>query len=201
MSREIPFPGFDDPFINIYSTSINISSTFKYLLASGIIDILNDEFKIILTKGAFEYSNQYSSYDDIALNEITAENGYVTGGNVLTGVAVTTVDTVTTISWASSSWIALGGSIGSPLFRSSKLEYLPEVVPPNAITGVLIYDNSLTLPTNNPIVGAKKFSSWQVQNDGGQYTVSNIGITLESPLHDEPTRTIREIPPSFEIVL
>ena len=138
------------------------SNKIKYLLATGVIDFSNDTFKIILMQSGFTFNKDtHHGYADVSASELPTGNGYTAGGATLSGVAVTEDDTDdrTEITWNNASWTASTGAIGpSP--------------------GAIIYDDTVTTPTADPIVGYIDFGGDQTQADGGTATVSGIEVRL-----------------------
>lgn len=138
------------------------SNKIKYLLATGVVDFSADTFKIILMQSGFTFDkDSHHAYADVSASELSTGNGYTAGGATLTGVTVTEDDTenAATITWNNPSWTASGGSIGpSP--------------------GAIIYDDTVSSPTADPVVGYIDFGSDQTQADGGTATISSIEIYI-----------------------
>lgn len=142
--------------------STEASNKIKYLLSTKVIDFANDVFKIILMQSGFTFNkDDHHGYSDLSASELATANGYTVGGNTLAGVAVTEndVDDRTEVSWNNTTWTASGGAIGpSP--------------------GAIIYDDTVTTPTADPIVGYIDFAGDQTQADGGVATISNIEVRV-----------------------
>jgi hypothetical protein len=139
-----------------------VSNKIKYLLATKAIDFANDSFKIILMQSGFTFDKDaHHGYADVSASELAAGNGYTTGGNTLSGVAVTENDTtdLTEITWNNVSWTASLGAIGPT-------------------PGAIIYDDTPTTPQADPIVGYIDFGSDQTEPDGGVATVANIEVDI-----------------------
>jgi hypothetical protein len=138
------------------------SNKLKYLLASKIIDFANDSFKIILMGTGFTFDkDSHHGYADVSASELSTGNGYTANTKTLAGVAVTEDDTDDRceITWSNVTWTASGGAIGpSP--------------------GAIIYDDTVTTPTDDPIVGYIDFGGDQTQADGGTATISNIEVRI-----------------------
>jgi hypothetical protein len=138
------------------------SNKLKYALATKQIDFANDAFQIILMADGFTFDiDAHHGYADVSASELANGNGYTTGGNTLSGVAVTEDDTDdrTEVTWSNTSWTASGGSIGpSP--------------------GAIIYDDTPTSPQADPIVGYIDFDGNQTQADGGTATIANIEVRI-----------------------
>lgn len=138
------------------------SNKLKYLLASKIIDFANDSFKIILMGTGFTFDKDtHHGYADVSASELSTGNGYTANTKTLAGVAVTEDDTDDRceITWSNVTWTASGGAIGpSP--------------------GAIIYDDTVTTPTGDPIIGYIDFGGDQTQADGGTATISNIEVRI-----------------------
>ncbi len=138
------------------------SNKIKFLLASKGIDFANDVFKIILMASGFTFDKDtHHGYADVSGSELGTANGYTAGGNTLAGVSVTEddVDDRTEVTWSNTSWVASGGSIGpSP--------------------GAIVYDDTVTTPQADAIVGYIDFGGDQTQADGGTATISNVEFRL-----------------------
>ena len=138
------------------------SNKLKYLLASKIIDFANDSFKIILMGTGFTFDKDtHHGYADVSASELSTGNGYTANTKTLAGVAVTEDDTDDRceITWSNVTWTASGGAIGpSP--------------------GAIIFDDTVTTPTDDPIVGYIDFGGDQTQADGGTATISNIEVRI-----------------------
>lgn len=138
------------------------SNKLKYLLASKIIDFANDSFKIILMDTGFTFDkDSHHGYADVSASELSTGNGYTANTKTLAGVSVTEDDTDDRceITWSNVTWTASGGAIGpSP--------------------GAIIFDDTVTTPTDDPIVGYIDFGGDQTQADGGTATISNIEVRI-----------------------
>jgi hypothetical protein len=138
------------------------SNKLKYLLASKIIDFANDTFKIILMGTGFTFDkDSHHGYADVSASELSTGAGYTANTKTLAGVAVTEDDTDDRceITWSNVTWTASGGAIGpSP--------------------GAIIFDDTVTTPTDDPIVGYIDFGGDQTQADGGTATISNIEVRI-----------------------
>lgn len=138
------------------------SNKLKFLLAKKVIDFSADTFKIILMQSGFVFNKDtHEGYANVSGSELGTANGYTVGGATLTGVAVTEDDTDDRceITWSNVSWTASGGPIGpSP--------------------GAIIYDDTVTTPTADPIIGYIDFGGNQTQADGGVATISNIEVRI-----------------------
>ena len=138
------------------------SNKVKYLLAKKAIDFSADSFKIILMASGFTFNKDtHHGYADVSASELSTGYGYTINTKVLTGVAVTEDDTDdrTEVTWANAAWTASGGSIGPT-------------------PGAIIFDDTVTTPTADPIIGYIDFGGNQTQVDGGIATVSNIEFRI-----------------------
>jgi len=138
------------------------SNKIKYLLATKAIDFANDTFKIILMQTGFTFNKDtHHGYADVSGSELATANGYTVGGYTLTGNSVVENDTDdrADCTFNNAVWTASGGPIGpSP--------------------GAIIYDDTVTTPTADPIVGYIDFGGDQTQADGGVATISNISVRI-----------------------
>jgi len=139
-----------------------LSNKIKYLLATKAIDFSADSFKIILMASGFIFDRDtHHAYSDVSSSELATGYGYTRDTKTLSGVSVTEDDTndYTEVAWSNVSWTASGGTIGpSP--------------------GAIIYDDTPTTPTANPIVGYIDFGGNQTQADGGVATIANIKLRI-----------------------
>ena len=134
------------------------SNKIKFLLATKVIDFSADTFKIILMATGYVFNKDtHECYADVSGSELPTGNGYTVGGKPLTGVAVVENDTDdrTDITFNNITWTAAGGPIGpSP--------------------GAIIFDDTVTTPIADPIVGYIDFGGDQTQADGGVATIANL---------------------------
>ena len=138
------------------------SNKLKFLLASKVIDFANDSFKIILMDTGFTFNKDtHHGYADVSASELATGSGYTQDTKTLAGVAVTEDDTDDRceVTWSNVTWTASGGAIGpSP--------------------GAIIYDDTVTTPTEDPIIGYIDFGGDQTQADGGTATISGIEVRI-----------------------
>jgi len=142
--------------------STQLSNKFRYLLAQKIVDFANDTFKMVLMGTGFTFSpSTHAGYADVSGSELATGNGYTAGGVTLTGVTITQDDTNNKckITWDNATWSASGGDIGP-------------------VCGAIIYDDTLTTPEADLIVGFIDFGGSFSEPDGGVATVSNIEVDL-----------------------
>lgn len=140
----------------------SLSNKFKFLLASKVIDFANDSFKVILMDTGFVFNKDtHHAYANVSDYELATGNGYTRNTKELAGVEVTEDDTDDRceITWDNVQWPASGGSIGPT-------------------PGMIIFDDTVTTPTADPVIGYVDFGGEQSQADGGVATISNVGITI-----------------------
>lgn len=139
-----------------------VSNKLKFLLAKKVIDFSADSFKIILMKSGFTFDRDtHDGYADVSGSELSTGNGYTANAKVLAGVSIVEddVNDRCSVKWSNASWTAAGGSIG------------PTV-------GAIIYDDTVTTPVADPIIGYIDFGGEQTQADGGALTIANIEIRV-----------------------
>lgn len=133
------------------------SNKIKYLLATKVIDFANDTFKIALMGTGFTFNRAtHHGYADVSASELVTANGYTAGGATLGGVTVTEDDSANLckVTWTNPTWSATPGNIGpSP--------------------GAIIYDDTVSTPTADPVVGYIDFGGDQTQLAGGQGAIAN----------------------------
>lgn len=138
------------------------SNKIKYLLAKKVVDFSADTFKAILMQSGFTFDKDtHHGYADVSASELATGNGYIAGGATLAGVTVTENDTDDRcdITWNNVSWVASGGSIGPA-------------------AGMIIYDDTVTTPTADPVICYIDFGSDKTQADGGTVTISSVGVRI-----------------------
>lgn len=139
-----------------------VANKIKYLLATGAINFSSDSFKIILMASGFTFNpDTHHGYADVSASELATGNGYTRNTKTLTGVTVTEDDTDdrTEITWANVTWTASGGAIGPT-------------------PGAIIFDDTVTTPTADPVIGYVDFGGEQTQADGGTATISNVELRI-----------------------
>ena len=139
-----------------------LSNKFRYLLSQKVLDFSNDTFKIILMQSGFTFSKSaHAGYADVSSSELATGNGYTAGGATLSGVSVVQNDTANkcNITWNSATWTASSGDIGPA-------------------AGAIIYDDTVTTPTADPIIEYIEFDTDQTEPDGGVATVANPAVNL-----------------------
>ncbi len=132
-----------------------LSNEFRFLILKKVIDFSADTFKIRAMASGFVFNkDSHTVWADVSASELANGNGYVTGGNTLSGVSVTKDDTLDRgrAVWGNTSWTAAGGSIGpSP--------------------GAIIIDDTVAAPVIDPIIGYIDFGGEKTQADGGIFTI------------------------------
>jgi hypothetical protein len=142
--------------------SSTVANKLKFLIAEKAIDFANDSFKIILMASGFVFNpDTHHGYADLSASELATGYGYTRNTKTLSSVLVTEDDTNdrTEVTWANVTWTASGGSIGPT-------------------PGAIIFDDTVTTPTADPIVGYIDFGGEQTQADGGVATISNIELRI-----------------------
>lgn len=136
------------------------ANNYKELLALKIIDFENDAFNIILMQPGFTFNPiTHEIYTNVSAHELPTAYGYIAGGQALAGVSVINdpILSVTTISWNNVPWTAVGGDLEA--------------------CGAIIYDDTVALPDNKPIIGFIDFGSTLITYNGGAFTVANVAVS------------------------
>ena len=134
------------------------SNHIKYLLATKVIDFLNDTFIIILMDSGFVFNiDTHENYAQVSGSELDTANGYTVKTKTLAGVGVAEDDSAdkAIVTWNNVVWTASGGSITS--------------------SGAIIIDDTAA---NDPVVGYIDFSGDQTVLDTGTFTISNVTFEL-----------------------
>jgi hypothetical protein len=142
--------------------SSQASNKIKYLLATKAIDFATDSFKIILMASGFTFNKDtHHGYADVSASELATGYGYTRNTKTMTGVAVTEDDTDdrTEVTWDNVTWTASAGSIGPT-------------------PGAIIFDDTVTTLTADPVVCYIDFGGEQTQADGGVATITNPGVRI-----------------------
>ena len=137
-----------------------MSNKCKYLLWKKNIDPSTDTCKIILMASGFIFNKAtHHAYADVSASELATASGYTAGGQTLTTPAITEDDTnhVGKVTWDNAQWTATGTIIAR---------------------GAIIYDDTPTTPTADPIIGYIDFGSNQTVLNGGVFTVSGISVSI-----------------------
>ncbi len=136
-----------------------LSNHFKYQVYKGAIDLTTDTVKCALMASGFTFDKDaHATWADVSANELTAGNGYTSGGQTLTGATLTEddVNDRAECTFNNAQWTASGGSIGpSP--------------------GAILYDDTTA---DDTVIGYIDFGGDQTATDGGTFTVSNITVRL-----------------------
>jgi len=143
----------------------DISNKVTFLLAKKVIDFSADSFKIILMASGFVFNRDtHEGYADVSASELPTGNGYTVNTKVLAGVAVNEDDTDdrTEITWSNVTWAASGGAIGPT-------------------PGAIVFDDTVTTRTADPIIGYIDFGGNQTQADGGVATIAGIELRIGRP--------------------
>jgi len=138
------------------AVTATVSNKIKYLLLKALEE---DTLKCCLMNTTFTFDVDADHYySDISSDELANGNGYTTGGQTLTGVAVTENDSAdrADLSCNNPTWAASGGSIG-------------------ATGGAIVYDDTLT---EKPIIGYIDFGGDQTASAGENFLISTVAIRL-----------------------
>jgi hypothetical protein len=138
------------------------SNKLKFLLASKVIDFANDTCKIILMANGYTFNKDTAhGYANVSANELANGYGYTVGGASLANATVTEDDTDDRcrVTWNNVNWTANGGNIGPT-------------------PGAIIYDDTVTTPTADPVVGYIDFGGNQTQASGGVLTIANVEVRI-----------------------
>lgn len=136
-----------------------LSVKFKYLLQLGVVNLSTNAFKIILMDPSFTFSEDLDdTYADVIASELPTANGYTIGGQLLSGVTVTEseAENISTVQFNPVSWVVSGGSISTG--------------------GAIIYDDTITSPVVDPIVGYVDFGGTSTIEQYGTIVVANIKL-------------------------
>ena len=139
-----------------------MANKLKYLLAKKVIDFASDTFKIILMDTGFVFDKDtHHGYANVSAYELATGNGYTQNTKTLAGVTVTEDDTDDRceITWDDVQWTASGGSIGPT-------------------PGAIIFDDTVTTPTADPVIGYIDFGGEQTQADGGVATIASVEVRI-----------------------
>jgi len=135
------------------------SNHYKYQLAQGAIDLDTDTIKCALMASGFVFDKDaHATWADVSANELSAGNGYTSGGATLSGASMTEDDTNDRmeVTYDDVSWTASGGSIGPT-------------------PGAILYD---TTTSDSTVIGYLDFGSDQTAADGANFVIKNITIRI-----------------------
>jgi len=106
-------------------------------------------------------TDAHHGYSDVSANELATGYGYTQNTKTLSEAAVTEDDTNDRceVTWSNVTWTASGGSIGPT-------------------PGAIIFDDTVTTPQADPIIGYIDFGGEQTQADGGVATISGIKFRI-----------------------
>lgn len=139
-----------------------VSNKVTLMLTNASMTFATNSFRLILMASGFVFNEDtHDGYADVSASELAAGNGYTATGVALTGIAITEDDTDnrTEITWANASWTASGGAIGPT-------------------PGAILYDDTVTTPTADPILGYIDFGGNQTQAAGGVLTISGLEFRI-----------------------
>lgn len=135
------------------------ANNYKLLLFKKVIDFANDTFKIALMQKGFSFSKaSHDAYADISGSELATLYGYTAGGNTLTLDAITQddINNEAVVTFDNTYWTVSGGNIESD--------------------GAIIYDDTVTTPTADPVIAYIDFGGTILTLDGGTFTIANIAV-------------------------
>jgi len=138
------------------------SNKFRYLLGLKVINFSSDTFKLIFMKEGFIFNpDTHGVYANVSASEQGTGFGYTVGGITMTGGTVTQNDTDDRayVTFNNVTMTASGGDIGP-------------------ICGAIIYDDTVTTPVVDPIIGFIDFAGSFTEPDGGIATIANIRIKI-----------------------
>ena len=145
-----------------------VPNSFKVMLWKGQITGESDVFKIILMQDGFVFDKDaHHGYADVLASEVVEGNGYVAGGETLTGISITVDNTLdrAEITWNNAQWNATGGSLQA--------------------SGAIIYNDSTdaagTDDYTDAIVSYKDAGGTITAVNGTPVVVSSIMETVEDP--------------------
>jgi hypothetical protein len=133
-----------------------VSNKLKFTMATKMF--ATDSFKVILMASGFVFNaDTHHGYADVSASELATGYGYTRNTKTLGAATVTEDDTNDrcSVTWANITWTASGGSIGPT-------------------PGAIIFDDTITTPTADPVIGYIDFGGEQTQADGGVATISGI---------------------------
>lgn len=130
-----------------------MNNFFKYYMLDAVFN--GATVKCLLMQSGFTFNiDTHDDYADIVASELANGNGYVTGGQTMTGylLSVDDVNDRADATWDNISWTASGGDIGpSP-------------------AGVPYIDSDVVTPDVN--IGDFSFGSDQTATDGGTFDIT-----------------------------
>lgn len=135
------------------------SNEFKDLLGRKLISFPADIFKIILMASGYSFDRaNHNTYADVSSLELTTGAGYTAGGQTLTGVVLTrdNINNEERVTWNNASWLAAGGNL--------------------VAQGAIIFDDTLTTPAIDPVIGYIDFGAPTTTFDTGNFTIANIAV-------------------------
>lgn len=135
------------------------SNQFKDIIGRKIISFPADTFKIILMQSGYVFDRAgHNAYADVSSSELGTAAGYTAGGQALTGVTLTRDDlnNEERVTWNNASWSATGGDL--------------------VAQGALIFDDTVTAPVADPIIGYIDFGAPTTTFDTGVFTIANIAV-------------------------
>lgn len=139
------------------------ANNFKGVLARAECDFSSDTFKIALMDKDYVFNRvTHEKYADVSAYELPSLYGYTAGGQTLANIVLTQDDTLNAfiMSWDNAVWTATGGDLES--------------------CGAIIYDDTITTPDADPVLGFIDFGANLVALDGGAFTITNITFAIKA---------------------
>ena len=136
------------------------ANNYKELLAHKIIDFSSDVFKIMLMQPGFTFNRAaHEVYADVSASELITDLGYTVGGATLAGISITNdpVLAATVMSWNDVTWTVSGGNLQA--------------------SGAIIYDQTVAVPDNRPLIGFIDFGGTLTTYNGGTHTIANVAVS------------------------
>ena len=136
-----------------------LSVKFKYLMQLGAVDLASDAFRIILMEPNYTFSEDFDdTYADVSASELPTAYGYTVNGQLLSGVSITEseAENLSTVTWNPVSWTVCDGQL--------------------ATSGAIIYDDTVSSPVANPIVGWIDFGGTQTLNQYAVLAITNLKL-------------------------
>lgn len=136
-----------------------LSNHFKYLLATGAIDLANDTLKVILMNTTFTFNKDtHALLANVTADQLATANGYTQDNKALANVAVAEDDTgdQAQLTCDDPTWTASSGAIGP--------------------TGAaIVYDDTVA---DDPIMGCIDFGTDYTIPDGSSFQLQDIIFNL-----------------------
>ena len=119
-------------------------------MGNNTIDMDSDQFKVALMDSNHSFVSTDTDFSQVSTNEITAGNGYSSGGKLLSNTSWTESSGVVTFDADDVVWTASGGSIGPA-------------------SHAVIYDDTAT---DDKLVASITFDSAETAGDGTDFKLA-----------------------------